>query len=150
MEFKDAQRYLDEVRDMRLLIKKKDEKIAEIRMRMESIGSNVSDERIQTSPRHDALEMRVIKSIEECKKLELETLEMLSTYWKMQEVAYNRIMKLKDGKRREFLLLYYIDCKSYTEISYMFNHDEESSIYHLRDLAIKYFCDVAEKRKWKL
>lgn len=141
--------YLNGIRALLRQIRMLNLRLDEIQEEMTTFGGSGYGERVQTSPRGDALEKKVIRAMEQYGKIQEDLLERRLELWKKQDVAVQRIQSLKDGNRKEFLLLYYIDGMSMTQVAMELGHAEPSSVYHLKDEALNYFNQAAELNGWK-
>lgn len=144
-----ARAYLGGIRNLYHWIRYMEKRIVSLEADIVSYGSTQTGDRVQSSPRGDQMERRVIKYVETIERLQVQLIEKKSQMLERQDEAFARIMELKEGHRRDFLVLYYIEGMSYAEISFEMGHSEQSRIYHLRDEAIEYFAKVARDRGWK-
>lgn len=149
MKTKWSDAYLNGIRNLRRWINIYNMRLEEISQEMVSYGGGGIGEKVQTSPQGDALEKRVICAMEKYEKIQNNLLDKRLRLWQEQDIAISRIMELKDGSRKEFLMMYYIDGLNMTEIAMRLGHTEPSRIYHLKDEALDYFDKTATIKGWK-
>lgn len=123
--------------------------IQNYRDQMNTYGGSVLGDKVQTSPRGDALENRVIKWMERMEKLTLALYDKLDEANDLQLEAIWRINELKDGRCKDLLNCYYIERMSMNEIYQLFGYESEQSVYKLHTRALEYFETMAEERGWK-
>lgn len=144
-----AEAYLNGILSLKQWISVYNVRLAEIQDEMISYGGGGIGERVQTSPRGDALEKRVIRALERYGEIQEALFDKRDELWRKQDIAINRIMSLKDGNRKTFLMLHYIEGLNLVEISLRLGHSEPSRIYHLKDEALQYFEHEAVIHGWK-
>lgn len=143
-----AEGYLNGIKSCQKWIDIYNMRLAEIADTMISYGGGIQADKVQTSPKGDALERRVIDGLERYGKIQEDILKRREELWARQDEAMERIMTLKDGNRKNFLLLHYIDGLTLTEVAMNLGHTEPSRIYHLKDEALRYFDQVGHAKGW--
>jgi hypothetical protein len=142
MEYKKAKAYLDGILSARLNIAKLEASIARVRFDLEHPLSAVNYDRdkVQSSPSKDTLEKQVIRYMELLGKHEALYVERKTALERKLYEAELKIMKLPDGKPRDFLLRHYIDGVSEIDYAVEAGYETTSSVYKLRIRAIKLFA----------
>ena len=143
-----ARAYLEDVRSLYQWIRYRDKRVKDLEEDIVSYGGTQIGDRVQTSPRGDTLEKRVIKYVETIERMQMQIIEKKQELIEKQDDAFRRIMELKEGRRRDFLIMYYIEGLSYSDISFALGHSELSRVYHLRDEALEYFAQMWEQNGW--
>jgi hypothetical protein len=142
MEYKKAKAYLDGIRSARLNITKIELSIARLRYDLEHplTGIAYDKDKVSSSPRGDAMERQVMRYLELLGKHEqLYVLRKTELEQKVFE-AELRIMKLPDGRARDFLLRHYVDGVSEIDYAIEAGYETTASVYKLRIRAIKLFA----------
>ena len=135
-----AKDYLQSIRDLRCKIEDLKKERGDVLANMIVLKST-SDyfERVQSSPRQDALEMQVIKATERLEKIDRLLRKKIVMYQLRHNQARAEIRNLPEGQCRRFLLDYYIEGKSWDEIFKEYGFKEISSPYHLQERAVKFY-----------
>ena len=132
--------YLQSARDMKFRLDELEKERLDIMSNMISIksASDYSD-RVQSSPRQDALENQVIKITEKLERLNKRlNKERERLIFKRNDIRA-KICRMKEGQNRRFLLDYYIECKSWKQIFAEYKYTSIESAYRLKCRAIKDF-----------
>ena len=138
-----AEEYLQSIRDMTYKIKTLEQMRDKITIdRIPSRSFTYDDLRVQTSPAGDALENAVIASIGEIEKLDEKIRKIRDQLYKRSSDALEKIMELKEGQCRRFLVDYYIHCESLAKITKQYGFTNKKTTYSLKKRAIKYFETV--------
>ena len=135
-----AKDYLQSIRDLRFKIEDLKKERVDVLTNMIVVKSTSDySERVQSSPRQDALEMQVIKATERLEKIDKALRKKIVMYQLKHNQARAEIRNLPEGQCRRFLLDYYIDGKSWDEIFKEYGFKEISSPYHLQERAVKLY-----------
>lgn len=135
-----AKDYLQSIRDLRFKIEDLKKERVDVLTNMIVVKSTSDySERVQSSPRQDALEMQVIKATERLEKIDKTLRKKIVMYQLKHNQARAEIRNLPEGQCRRFLLDYYIDGKSWDEIFKEYGFKEISSPYHLQERAVKLY-----------
>lgn len=142
MERAKAESYLQNIRDARIRIDTLEEMRSEVKSNIGLIRGESSETVTKTSPARDAQEKRIIKSIEKLERLDKKLASERTKYLHFLDQAFDRIMHLKEGQCRRFLLDYYIYGKNMIEIAYDYRYETTESIYKLKKRAIDYYAKL--------
>lgn len=135
-----AKEYLQSIRDLRFKIADLQKERSEVLANMIVVKSTSDySERVQSSPKQDALEMQVIRATEQMEKLDKLLRKKIVLYQYRHNKARAEIRNLPEGQCRRFLLDYYIEGKSWEEIFQEYGFKEISSPYHLQERAVKLY-----------
>lgn len=135
-----AKEYLQSIRDLRFKIVDLQKERSEVLANMIVVKSTSDySERVQSSPKQDALEMQVIRATEQMEKLDKLLRKKIVLYQYRHNKARAEIRNLPEGQCRRFLLDYYIEGKSWEEIFQEYGFKEISSPYHLQERAVKLY-----------
>lgn len=133
--------YLQSIRDLKY-------KLSVLKDQREFIARNIPTRaitydnlRVQTSPSGDELENNVIKIIEECEKIDKEIIKASKILNEKITKATDKILKLKEGQCRRFLIDYYINNHEIKDLIILYDY-ESRSIYELKKRALKKFENV--------
>lgn len=85
----------------------------ELREMMHSVGGISYDEKVQSSPRADALERRVVKYVEMEQKIN----NMIDEFVDLKHEIINQIQSLSDEKHISVLFKRYVQYKSFEQIA---------------------------------
>ena len=85
----------------------------------------------------DVLERQVIKYLSDFNQIALLTNDKIARLAIIRNKQIDSIMSMKEGQARRFLIDYYIDCKSLTEISNNYMFEDPQSIYNLHRRALQ-------------
>lgn len=135
-----AKEYLQSIRDLRFKIADLQKERNEVLANMIVVKSTSDySERVQSSPKQDALEMQVIRATEQMEKLDKLLRKKIVLYQYRHNKARAEIRNLPEGQCRRFLLDYYIEGKSWEEIFQEYGFKEISSPYHLQERAVRLY-----------
>lgn len=135
-----AKEYLQSIRDLRFKIVDLQKERNEVLANMIVVKSTSDySERVQSSPKQDALEMQVIRATEQMEKLDKLLRKKIVLYQYRHNKARAEIRNLPEGQCRRFLLDYYIEGKSWEEIFQEYGFKEISSPYHLQERAVRLY-----------
>lgn len=135
-----AKEYLQSIRDLRFKIADLQKERSEVLANMIVVKSTSDySERVQSSPKQDALEMQVIRATEQMEKLDKLLRKKIVLYQYRHNKARAEIRNLPEGQCRRFLLDYYIEGKSWEEIFQEYGFKEISSPYHLQERAVRLY-----------
>ena len=135
-----AQEYLQSIRDLRFKIVDLQKERNEVLANMIVVKSTSDySERVQSSPKQDALEMQVIRATEQMEKLDKLLRKKIVLYQYRHNKARAEIRNLPEGQCRRFLLDYYIEGESWEEIFQEYGFKEISSPYHLQERAVRLY-----------
>ena len=139
--------YLQLARDIKFRIDDLEKEKRDIMETMITVKSTSDySDRVQSSPRQDALENQVIRIIERMetldKKLIREREKLISTRHNIRE----KICRMKEGQSRRFLMDYYIECKSWQDIFSEYGYTSIESAYRLKCRAIKDFDNISNTK----
>lgn len=135
-----AKEYLQSIRDLRFKIVDLQKERSEVLANMIVVKSTSDySERVQSSPKQDALEMQVIRATEQMEKLDKLLRKKIVLYQYRHNKARAKIRNLPEGQCRRFLLDYYIEGKSWEEIFQEYGFKEISSPYHLQERAVRLY-----------
>ena len=141
-----AEQYLQSLRDMAYKIstleKMRDSIVVD---RVPSRAITYDDLRVQTSPTGDALENAIIGAVEEEKRIEKRIKTTQDTLYKRQAEALEKIMQLKEGQCRRFLVDYYIHCESMSKLTREYGYTSKRTTNNLKKRALKYYEKVDRK-----
>lgn len=149
MDTRWSRNYLNGIRTRWYQIDIWQRQIENFREQMQSFGGSAAGERVQTSPKGDALEKRVLKYVEKIDKLTMALYDKLDEANDMQVEAMDRICTLSDGRCKDLLNCYYVQRLSMGEIAGVFGYDSIESAYKLHIRALEYFEEMADKNGWK-
>ena len=91
----------------------------------------------------------MIKFIENEEKNILKFYDLLEAANAKQDEAMDRISMLKEGRRKDFLIEYYVNRQSVKSIAELFEHSDGGSTRNLKAKALEYFEEMAEVHGWK-
>ena len=148
MDFKWSLDYLNKVLEAKRKVEIQNKKLDDLRAEMCSIKGAGYEERI-TGIGNNAVEDKMIEYIALRDEYMVSWIDSRAYQLKIQEEAIERIMLLRPGRCREFLLRRYVYGISEPEIAIEFGYVEDSSIYHLRKRALEKFERMATARGWK-
>lgn len=135
-----AKEYLQSIRDLRFKIVDLQKERSEVLANMIVVKSTSDySERVQSSPKQDALEMQVIRATEQMEKLDKLLRKKIVLYQYRHNKARAEIRNLPEGQCRRFLLDYYIEGKNWEEIFQEYGFKEISSPYHLQERAVRLY-----------
>lgn len=135
-----AKEYLQSIRELRFKIVDLQKERSEVLANMIVVKSTSDySERVQSSPKQDALEMQVIRATEQMEKLDKLLRKKIVLYQYRHNKARAEIRNLPEGQCRRFLLDYYIEGKSWEEIFQEYGFKEISSPYHLQERAVRLY-----------
>lgn len=142
MEYKKAKAYLDGIRSCRLNVLKLQASMDRVRHELDNPLTAVGygSDKVQSTPKGDALERLVLRHIELLEKHERTYIEMKTELEKRIFEAEQLILKLPHGKPRDFLLRHYIDGVSEIDYAIEAGYESTSSVYKLRVRAVKLFA----------
>ena len=149
MDTRWSESYLNGVRSGWVMVNYYAERIKNLEDQLVTYSNYSLGERVQSSPRHDALEQRVIKFIENEEKNILKFYDLLESANAKQDEAMDRISMLKEGRRKDFLIEYYVNRQSVKSIAELFEHSDGGSTRNLKAKALEYFEEMAEVHGWK-
>lgn len=150
MEAKWSEAYLSGVRNRWVMVDYYERRIKQLEDQLIAYGSaGISGERVQSSPKRDSLEKRVIRFVENEEKIIVKFYDQLEAANEKQDEAMERIGCLKDGNRKNFLIEYYVNRLSIREIAELFGHSDEASTRNLKAKALEYFEKAADENGWK-
>lgn len=144
-----SEAYLGGVRNRWVMVDYYEKRIRQLEDQLMSFGSGGLGERVQSSPKRDSLENRVIRFVENEEKIIVKFYDLLEVANEKQDEAMERIGCLKEGNRKNFLIEYYVNRLSIKEISAMFGHSDEASTRNLKTKALEYFEQMADENGWK-
>lgn len=135
--------YLQSIRDLRFKIEDLQKERSEVLANMIVVKSTTDyNERVQSSPKQDALEMQVIRATEQMEKIDRILRKKIVLYQYRHNKARSEIRNLPEGQCRRFLLDYYIEGKDWDEIFQEYGFREISSPFHLQARAIKLYDKI--------
>ena len=141
-----AEEYLQSIRDMTYKIAVLEQKRDKIAIDMiPSRAITYDDLRVQTSPKGDALENTAISIAAEVERIDTQIRKTRDTLFKRSGDALEKIMLLKEGQCRRFLVDYYIQCESITHITREYGFANKRTTHNLKTRAVKYFETVDKK-----
>lgn len=150
METKWSEAYLSGVRNRWVMVEYYEKRIKQLEDQLLSYGgASFSGERVQSSPKRDSLEERVIRFVENEGKVVERFYDQLEAANEKQDEAMERICCLKEGNRKNFLIEYYVNRLSIREIMEQFGHSDEGSTRNLKMKALEYFEKTADENGWK-
>lgn len=139
--------YLQSARDMKFRVDELEKERMDIMSNMITVKSTSDySDRVQSSPRQDALENQVIKIIERMEQLDKRLIRERAKLIQKRHDIRAKICRMKEGQSRRFLMDYYIECKSWQDIFSEYGYTSIESAYRLKCRAIKDF----EKNNKKL
>ncbi len=144
-----SEQYLESIRNWRFKIiqlKKLRDEVNDAMIRTQSLSPN--PDRVQSSPRADKLEMEAIRAVERMMALDKQIQRSEQKYFEKKHEAIDKISRMKDGQCRRFLIDYYLDGLSETQIRKEYMFSNENSVYILKRRAIKYFTEVNRKERY--
>lgn len=149
-ETKWSEAYLSGVRNRWVMVDYYERRIKQLEDQLLAYGSaGINGERVQSSPKRDSLEKRVIRFVENEEKIIVKFYDQLEAANEKQDEAMERIGCLKDGNRKNFLIEYYVNRLSIREIMALFGHSDEGSTRNLKMKALEYFEKAADENGWK-
>ena len=113
-----AKEYLGQIKKLDTCIDQKQVECDELREKMHSVGGISYDEKVQSSPRADALERRVVKYVEMEQKIN----NMIDEFVDLKHEIINQIQSLTDEKHINFLFKRYVQYKSLEQIAVEMNY----------------------------
>ena len=132
--------YLQSARDIKFLIDDLEMERMDVMSNMITIKSTSDySDRVQSTPRQDALENQVIKITEQMERLDKKLLKERTRLIAKRHDIRAKICRMKEGQSRRFLLDYYIECKSWQQIFNEYGYTSIESAYRLKCRAIKDF-----------
>lgn len=132
--------YLQTARDIKFRIDDLEKERMDVMSNMITIKSTSDySERVQSSPRQDALENQVIRITEKLEQLDKRLIKERSRLISKRHDIRIKICRMKEGQSRRFLLDYYIECKSWQQIFDEYGYTSIESAYRLKCRAINDF-----------
>lgn len=132
--------YLQSARDIKFRIDDLEKERMDVMSNMITIKSTSDySDRVQSTPRQDALENQVIKITEQMERLDKKLLKERARLIAKRHDIRAKICRMKEGQSRRFLLDYYIECKSWQQIFNEYGYTSIESAYRLKCRAIKDF-----------
>lgn len=110
-----AKEYLKQIEVLDIKINQKQIELDELHLLAESTGGIQYGERVQTSPRGDTLERKVVK----CVQLEQEINEMIDNFVDLKHKIIGEIQGLSDPNHIEILFKKYVDYKKYPNLEHI-------------------------------
>lgn len=137
--------YLQTARDIKFRIDDLEKEKRDIMETMITVKSTSDySDRVQSSPRQDALENQVIRIIERMEKLDRKLNKERARLITTRHNIRTKICQMKEGQGRRFLMDYYIECKSWQDIFSEYGYTSIESAYRLKCRAIKDFEDISK------
>ena len=131
-------KYLQSIRDLRTKIELYERMKHEIEEAQICIKASAPDEdRIQTSRK--GIEARILRNMEKIKELDSWIVAARTKQLTRQDQAQRKILQLKEGQCKQFLLDYYIFGKSEKEIAKEYRYIDRNSVYNLKARSLKLF-----------
>ena len=121
-----AKEYLMQIEKLDTCINQRQVECDELREMMHSVGAISYDEKVQSSPRADALERRVVKYVEMEQKIN----NMIDEFVDLKHEIINQIQLLSDEKHISVLFKRYVQYKSFEQIAVEMNY----SYQYVREL----------------
>lgn len=149
MDTRWSEAYLGGVRNRWVMVDYYNRRIRELKEQIMTFGWSDLGDRVQTSPKRDVLENRVIRFVEHEEQIVLKFYDLLEDANEKQDEAMERISTLKEGNRKNFLIEYYVKRLSIREIATLFGHSDEASTRNLKVKALEYFEQAADENGWK-
>ena len=138
--------YLQLARDTKFRIDEIEKERMDVMSNMITIKSTSDySDRVQSSPKQDALENQVIRIMEKMEKMDSKLLRMRSRLIALRHDIRDKICSMKEGQSRRFLLDYYIECKSWQQIFSEYGYTSIESAYRLKCRAIKDFEKYSQR-----
>lgn len=135
-----AEDFLQQARDIQFAIDRLKEERDIILEDMISVKSTSDySDRVQTSPKGDALENLVIRATEKMQHIDKRIVRKVATLTEKRCEIKGMILKMEEGQSRRILMDYYINCMSAEEITKLYRYSNERSVYVTKDRAIKDF-----------
>lgn len=132
--------YLQSARDMKFRLDDLEKERLDIMSAMITVKSTSDySDRVQSSPRQDALENQVIRIIEKMERMDKQLMKTRARLISLRHDIREKICSMKEGQSRRFLLDYYIECKSWQQIFTEYGYTSIESAYRLKCRAIKDF-----------
>lgn len=132
--------YLQSARDIKFRIDDLEKERMDVMSNMITIKSTSDySDRVQSTPRQDALENQVIKITEQMERLDKKLMKERARLIAKRHDIRAKICRMKEGQSRRFLLDYYIECKSWQQIFNEYGYTSIESAYRLKCRAIKDF-----------
>lgn len=132
--------YLQSARDMKFRLDDLEKERLDIMSAMITVKSTSDySDRVQSSPRQDALENQVIRIIEKMERMDKQLMKTRARLISLRHDIREKICSMKEGQSRRFLLDYYIECKSWKQIFAEYKYTSIESAYRLKCRAIKDF-----------
>lgn len=132
--------YLQTARDIKFRIDDLENERIDIMSYMITVKSTSDySDRVQSSPKQDALENQVIRYIERMEKLDKAILKERAKLINRRHNINKKIWRMKEGQSKRFLKDYYIECKNWKQIFNEYGYTSIESAYRLKRRAIKDF-----------
>lgn len=132
--------YLQSARDMKFRIDDLEKERMDIMSNMITIKSTSEySERVQSSPKQDALENQVIRIIERMEQIDKRLISTRARLIAKRHDIRAKICRMKEGQSRRFLMDYYIECKTWQQIFTEYGYTSIESAYNLKQRAIRDF-----------
>lgn len=132
--------YLQSARDMKFRIDDLEKERMDIMSNIITIKSTSEySERVQSSPRQDALENQVIRIIERMEQIDKRLINTRARLISKRHDIRAKICRMKEGQSRRFLMDYYIECKTWQQIFTEYGYTSIESAYNLKQRAIRDF-----------
>lgn len=129
----DVQRYFEQIRNYKSLIKSKEREKANIKATLGSLSSPKLTERVQSSTTNDS----TIKAIENIDMLEKVIDDEIAHLTEIYICVHNKINKLSDNLEKSVLTDIYINCLS-VDIVAKLNNYSKRQLYRIHDNALKH------------
>ena len=139
--------YLQSARDMKFRIDNLEQERMDIMSNMITIKSTSEySDRVQSSPRQDALENQVIRIIERMEQIDKKLISTRARLIAKRHDIRAKICRMKEGQSRRFLMDYYIDCKSWQQIFTEYGYTSIESAHNLKRRALRDFEKIIKKQ----
>lgn len=139
------EKYLQSIRDMNFKLELLETKRKTYSTPIRQKAITYDKLNIQSSPSPDKLENDVIRTIEQIERLDDKIINIKTRLEHRRDEALDRIMRMKEGQSRRFLIDYYIRCLSIKRISSEYSFRNERTVYSLKKRAIKNFEKISKK-----
>lgn len=134
-----AEKYLQSLRDMNFKLELLESKRKTISTPIRQKAITYDKLNIQSSPAPDTLENDVIKTLERLERLDNQIKNLETKLEQRRSEALDRIMEMKEGQNRRFLIDYYIKCLSLNKITKEYKYQNDRNVYILKKRAVKNF-----------
>lgn len=147
--YNDAYQFLHEIREDFIYILNKSRELRSFDCMIGISGIDYNPDKVQSSPRQDALELKAIRHMEAIKELKADIAEAMERRAKRIDRATELISKMESREQQDVLIMRYIEHMNWSEILDKRDCDNISSQYELHKRALASFQHILDDERKK-